>query len=262
MNEHEYEEWFGKYLGDVETLDKQGKEDSPFAYIPKPLRRIRWLVLCIISLVMSAGISLRMAFLYETTHFWLWNWLSNALLSLSIGLVASIFVMIYTNIRDKNIAFYSEIIPCIETRIKSMRSAYFAYAFKIQKAYRKQDYSACYEAWHINSNTCFVILDHILFLRTVLPSDFRNLLPDGTEIETTKNKILDTNEKIQREFFHTQFISKDTVDECLNTSYCGAIALQRLEHLLAAIRRSLYGLKYNMKCNKSLRGDEEKERRA
>ena len=65
-----------------------------------------------------------MAFLYETTHFWLWNWLSNALLSLSIGLVASIFVMIYTNIRDKNIAFYSEIIPCIETRIKSMRSAY------------------------------------------------------------------------------------------------------------------------------------------
>ncbi len=124
MNEHEYEEWFGKYLGDVETLDKQGKEDSPFAYIPKPLRRIRWLVLCIISLVMSAGISLRMAFLYETTHFWLWNWLSNALLSLSIGLVASIFVMIYTNIRDKNIAFYSEIIPCIETRIKSMRSAY------------------------------------------------------------------------------------------------------------------------------------------
>lgn len=122
MNEHEYEEWFEKYLGDVETLDKQGKEDSPFAYIPKPLRRIRWLVLCIISLVMSAGISLRMAFLYETTHFWLWNWLSNALLSLSIGLVASIFVMIYTNIRDKNIAFYSEIIPCIETRIKSMRS--------------------------------------------------------------------------------------------------------------------------------------------
>lgn len=258
MTEYEYEEWFEKYLGQVETLDKQGKENSPFAYIPKPLRRIRWLILCIISLVVSTGISLGMAALYEKFYFWLWNWISNAMLSLSIGLVASIIIMIYTNIRDKNIVFYSDIIPSIETRIESMRSAYWAYAFKIQKAYQKQDYSACYEAWHINSNTCFVILEYVRFLKTVLPANFKGLLPDETDIETTKNKISDAHAKIQQEFLHTQFISKETVDKCISATYCGANALQRLEHLLAAIRRSLYGLKYNTKYNKSLMDDKDK----
>ena len=54
---------------------------------------------------------------------WFFNWISNTFLSLSLGVVASLLIMGYTNARERNVAFYSDIIPVLENRHENMHKA-------------------------------------------------------------------------------------------------------------------------------------------
>lgn len=151
--------------------------------------------------------------------------------------------------------FYSDMIPKIETNISKMRNAYFSYVFKIDRAYQKRDYENCYEAWHVHSNTCFVILDHLCFLNAVLPPELKSVLPSEDVVQKAEDRILAANEKIQQEFFSQRTISKETVNECKEAADFGMYALNSLRRLLIAIKCKLYGLKYNGNRNKALKGD-------
>ncbi|MCH5260772.1 MAG: hypothetical protein J1F18_13500 [Lachnospiraceae bacterium] len=256
MTEHEYEEWFEENLSEIESLDKADISNSPFAYVPRPLRRKRWLIFGIIGLVISLGTSFGLSLLYETADFWIWNWLSNAFLSLAFGLIASLIILSYTNLRDKNVAFYSDIIPKMEKRIDKMHDAYRAYAFKLDREYRKKDYKSCYEAWHIHSNTCFVIIGYLRFLNTVLSSELKSALPSEDDLQKADDRLLAANQKIQQEFFSQETICEETANECVQATEYGMYALSCLEQLLITIKNSLYGLKYNKNRNKTLKEDE------
>ena len=190
MTEHEYEEWFEQNLGNVESLDKLYNTDSPFVYAPKPLNRRKWIAMCVSSFVLCLFFSFYLGHIYEVTHCWVLSWFSNLLLNFSIGLVASILIMLYTNIHDKNVAFYADMLPIIEKRIISLREAYFSYTFKIQREYQKRNYQNSYDAWHVNSNTCFVILNYIRFLNATLPKQFVKELPGEKQLKDSENRIL------------------------------------------------------------------------
>ena len=140
MTEHEYEEWFNKYLGEVESLHSDSSKQGVLSFIPRKLHRWHWIVSCLLALAISTFLSLYLSYHYELSDFWLLSWSSNALLSFSIGLIASIFLMLYTNACNRNVGFYSVAIPLLEKRLSDMRKAYFDYTFKIQIRYVAEDY--------------------------------------------------------------------------------------------------------------------------
>lgn len=244
MTEAEYEAWFDKYLRDIESLNKTDVGKSPLSRIPKPLNRKAWMIVCIIGLVASMAISCLFSWIYEMKGLWFFNWISNAFLSLSLGVVASLLIMVYTNARERNVAFYSDIIPVLENRHENMHKAYFDYALKIDRFYYSHDYEKCYYAWHANCNTCLVILDFLRYLHTVLPFRPKSLTSSLEKIEKAKDNLTEANEKISKEYFAHNTISEETEKICRQASDCGLVCLYEIENLIQELKCNLYGIKY------------------
>lgn len=256
LTESEYEAWFDKYLSNVETLDKADVGKSPLSRIPKPLNRKAWMIVCIIGLVASMAISCLFSWIYELKFLWFFNWISNAFLSLSLGVVASLLIMMYTNARERNVAFYSDIIPVLENRHENMRKAYNDFYFKIDRYCRNQKYTECYHAWHANCNACFIILEFLRYLHTVLPFHPKSLTFSLEKIENAKESLTEANEKISREFFDQDSISLETVSYCCRTLECGTQCLYDIEDLIQEFKCNLYGIKYG-KTSKAVRNNDE-----
>lgn len=182
--------------------------------------------------------------IYEINGLWVFNWISNTFLSLSLGVVASLIIMVYTNVRERNIAFYSDIIPILETRHANMHKAYFDYALKVDRFYHSKDYEKCYNAWHINCNTCFVILEFLRYIHAVLPFSPKSLTFSLEKIEKAKNSLSEADEKISREFFDQNIISAETEKVCYQILDCGLAGLYEIEELIQELKCNLYGIKY------------------
>lgn len=244
MTEHEYEEWFDKYLGNVESLSKQGIEKSPLSCVPKPLNRMRWICISSIGLILCGGVSCLLAWLYEVFNHWLLNWCSNALLNFCIGIIASLFIMIYTNAKEKNIASYSDIIPILEDRHKNMEKAYFDYAIKIKRYFQSRNYEKCYFAWHATCNSCCVILLFIEYLNSVLPFTHPKLTFSSDEIEKLLANLTEANNLIQKEFFSDGRITNETIDLCTKAANSGMEGLYVIRDIIQELKHNLYGIKY------------------
>ncbi len=257
MTEHEYEVWFDKYLSVVETLDKADVGKSPLSRIPKPLNRKAWIAACAIGLLVCMAISCLLSWAYESSCLWLLSWISNAFLNLSLGIVASLLIMAYTNARERNVAFYSDIIPVLENRHENMHKAYFDYALKIDRFYYSQDYEKCYYAWHANCNTCFVILEFLRYLHAVLPFHPKSLTFSLVEIEKAENNLSEANEKISKDFLGQNIISEETEKICRQASDYGLVGLYEIEDLIQEFKCNLYGIKYGKAARAVNKGDED-----
>lgn len=244
MTESEYELWFDKYLGEVESLDSYTAAESPFANIPKPLNRKGWTALCSLAILCCIGGSCLLAYLYELYGVWVLNWICNVLLSLSIGLIASLILMIYSNTRERNIAFYSDLIPVLEKRHSDMQEAYLGTVLKIQRRYQEHDFEMCYQAWHANSNACYVILGFLRYLHKALPFTPDSLNINAEKIDSFEDEIYKANNQIQTEFFKGKTISSATVDKCIRATDSGGYALSIIEDLINEFRKNLYRIKY------------------
>ena len=244
MTEHEYEEWFNKYLSEVESLHSDSSTHGVLSFIPRKLHRWRWIAGCLFALIILTVLSVYLACCYELSNFWLLSWISNVLLSFSIGLIASIFLMLYTNACNKNVGFYSVAIPLLEKRLSDMRKAYFDFTFKIQQRYVDGNYQGCYEAWHANSNTCFVILDFLKFLKKEFPYSPKSFYVTNEQLSNAEKNLLEANNKIQREFFNSKTITAETKDFCIRAVDCGMLGLNMLENLILELKLDLYGMQY------------------
>lgn len=256
LTESEYEALFDKYLSNVETLDKADVGKSPLSRIPKPLNRKAWMIGCIIGLVASMAISCLFSWIYETKCLWFFNWISNAFLSLSLGVVASLLIMVYTNAKERNISFYSDIIPILESRRENMHKAYFDTYFKVDIHCRNQKYTECYQTWHASCNTCFVILEFLRYLHKVLPFHPQSLTFSLEEIEKANEHLTEANERISHEFFDQDCISRETVTYCCRALECGTYCLYNIEDLIQEFKCNLYGIKYG-KTSKAVRNNDE-----
>lgn len=218
MTENEYESWFDKYLGDIESLDSSKAVESPFANTPKPLKRLKWIIACSSAIIVCVGTSCWLTYTYELSGYWLWNWLGNALINLSIGIIASLILMIYTNIRERNIFFYSDLIPVLEKRYIDMREAYFDTVFKIRIGFQQKDYEKSYQAWHANSNACFVIIEFLRYLYKALPYRPACFYFTPEKLDKAENELLDTNNIVQTEYFSHNTIDSETIDQCIRAT--------------------------------------------
>ena len=242
--ETEYKDFFAKYLANIETPYNPDVDKSPLSRIPKPLDREKWIILCIYGLVGCLVSSFLLSLFYDTTNCWLLNWFSNALLSLSLGIAASLLIMAYTNAREKNVAFYSDIMPILESRYENMHKAYSEYALKINRYFYAGKYEECYYAWKANCNTCLVILDFLRYLHSVLPFQPESLTFSLPEIEKAADDLTKTNDLVTKEFFSQNAISKKTAETCFLAANCGSYGLRVIEELIQEFKCNLYGIKY------------------
>lgn len=251
--EHQYEEWFEKYFGDVESPYSSDLENSPFVNTPKPFRVNLMIGIC--SGFAGAVVVLSCLLSYIFTHdgCWFTNWASNALLNLSIGIVASIILMFYSNLRERNIAFYSDIIPGLEMKYNKMHKGYFQYIFKFPRYYSDGDFERCFDAWHYCSNASFAIIGFLSYLNTILP--FRPNCFGFTEqdLKSASDRILEANQNIQKEFYNTSKVSKETFDKCEMALCATDNALLVISALIIELKQNLYGIKYGSQNKKAIK---------
>lgn len=247
MTEREYEAWFNKYLGDVESLDSEDSLNSPFANAPSPVNERRWkriLIVLLISLTLVSAVS---SMISSYSQDWLPAWISTISSNFSIGVIASLFLMIYTEKRERNINFYSDVLPLLQKRSESLHTAYFDNIFKIRRYHNQGAYQQCYEAWNATSNACFVILDFLLYLNTVLKYHPNSFTFTEHDIEALQNEILAVHHKVQEEFFNKGTISSETLDKCENALDCGMYGLHTLRNLITELQQKMYQIKYDKK---------------
>ncbi len=125
-----------------------------------------------------------------------------------------------------------------------MRKAYFDFTFKIQQRYADGNFQGCYEAWHVNSNTCFVILDFLRFLKEKFPYTPKSFYITDEQLSNAEKTLLEANNRIQNEFFKNKTISAETKDFCIRSVDCGMCGLDMLEDLILELKLNLYGMQY------------------
>ena len=246
-SEHDYEEWFQKYLGNIESIYDYDVKHSPFTNTPKPFSRQKMLIRCGILVIIFLLISFGCSFFYEHFNSWILSWFSNIAMSFSIGLVASIVLLAFTAIKDRNSAFYADIIPNLEQKHENMHSAYFQYCNKLSIYFQQNRFEDCFDAWHFISNTSFVILNFLEYLDKILPYRPKCFTFSRSDIERAKHAISDADNQLRKECSADFHISKETYDACEKATHPAFTALMILQELIEEFKQNLYELQYGKK---------------
>lgn len=247
FTESEYEEWFHKYLGDVES-PFQSEIHSPLENIPKPFNNKKWTKILLLSFLLSLALSLLLSWENAQYNKWILSWLSEALLNISLGLLVSIFIFAFTNSRDRNIAYYTDIIPLLKKRYEDMKAAYYTHHFKLQIYYQKGDFESYYWAWHAHVNACLTIVGFFEFLLDVLPFKTESFAFNKTDLRDLEDELSTANNNCQNDFFKGQkIITKKTYILCFESENKTFDLLMSLNCFIQEIQQRLYNTKYSKK---------------
>lgn len=246
LTEDEYKEWFIALLGDIESLDKV-KQNSPFANVPKPFDSRRWYIVNGLSLLICLVLSMVFAYLNSAFDKWYFSWLENATLSISLGLLVSLVIFIFTNLRERNVVYYTDIIPLLKDRYDRLHKAYYEHIFKLSIYFQKLEYQNYYDAWYAHVNVCFKLIEFYEYLLEVFPYKPKSFHYTKQALKNITNQLLETNNRCQSEFFSTKIISKELYDECYASLIKPDGILADIEALIVELEQKLYVLKYSMK---------------
>lgn len=246
MTESEYELWFEENLSEIESPHDYDIK-SPLSNAPKPIKTHIWVRLISVIFVASLLASIVLAFLYSSCDNWFYTWLSNALLNLSIGLIASLILMYFTEAKSRNITYYTDIIPILKARYSKMHKAYFEYTFKLDTYYFHKEFDKFYDAWHVHSNTCFVILNFFDYLLQVLPFTPKSIKFDREILSKLRSNWLDIHNQLQKNYFGNKKITESDYENSKKLSAQGFKLLNTLEFLINELEQDLFIIKYNKK---------------
>ena len=159
FDERTYEEWFEKYLGDVENIDRM-EDPSPLRHQPRTFKFWIWIILLSISIVICGIVSFIIYDVYE--------WLSNLMLNFSAGLFASLILLCFTTSKDKNINYANDVLPILRNRLSNMREA-LNYSFApLQIAIQQQSCEDFHDYTRLLTNTQCVISNFIQYLKNII----------------------------------------------------------------------------------------------
>jgi hypothetical protein len=246
LTEHEYKEWFDKWLRDIESLDNSN-QNSPFANAPKPFNSRKWFVINAVLLLFTLLLSLTFSYFNNIYKIWLLSWFDNAFLNILLGLMVSLLIFTFTNLRERNVLYYSDIIPLLKIRYSNLHSAFFEHTFKLSRYYQNHDYAGYYDAWHVHVNVCLVILNFYEYLFVVFPFKPKCFNVKKESLEKVSNRLLEANNLCQSEFFTTKTISEETYKTCGESTEIPYGLLVIIGSLIEELEQNLYVLKYNKK---------------
>jgi len=252
----------------VEGCDANGRgseyqTDMLFVHIPKFSYR-NWMFLLVVVAVVLVGVS-----------YWLhtigqpncnsYEWLSNLLLNVSMGVVASILLYLYATKRECSIVGYSEILAWLKGRIRLFDSL-----FSDEGVLRDADSSFIFQTrgddegvenlWKHNE-LCFTMTRLFYYARCKLAPVYTSYNFDETiAMIERRNKLRD--EKI--EAIKKMFVSKKGLENELKNDCCRLvledyhIILDKLKELAVQLESDIYGIKIgkpSVKTWQQLRGE-------
>lgn len=256
MTEKEYEDWFERYLGDVENTNSIN-DKSIISNKPKKINMKIWYTCLWILFIASLIISFTLMLIKNNNiELWYLDWISNALLNISFGVLVSIIFSYFTILREKNITYYNECIPIIEQRYKNIHEAFFQYCFKLDIEFQKGDYEKFYtEVWHAHINTIFVIIEYWEYLIQIFKNESNLYSVTKDKINKVKKELLEKSMICDEEYYKSETISVETYKSCKEISNIGFDYLMELNKFICNLKKDIY----NMKFNKRLLTQEEKD---
>ena len=118
-------EWNEKYLSGIESISNRHLI-TPLKNIPKKYKVSFWKKLITSVLVGSVLFSFGFAALNHAYECWLYEWFSNLFLNLSLGMIASLILLLYTDRKEKNINFYEKNLELLKNRYEQLHNAFSA----------------------------------------------------------------------------------------------------------------------------------------
>ena len=146
--------------------------------------------------------------------------------------------------REKNISFYSDIIPLLEERHSKMSDAYYDCALYPEIKYKENNMQGCFNEWHKLVNTCTVILNFITFISECSPEYKKRLNINVDTLNKYSQELSEVNEKILKEFHSTKAINYNTLEAGLKITYYGSLGLSAIENMILKMKQELYRNKY------------------
>lgn len=241
--ENEYEEWFDKYLSEIES-PHMANEHTPFLNAPRLFNAKKYMVLLSLGMIVSAILS----FVFAGFDCKYSGWLSGIFSNLLIGLVGGLILLIYTNSKERTRAFYRHIIPILKKRLENLNCAYNYCWPKISKAYQAGDSDSYFKYCHYIINTECVIINFFEFLEDSISNQFRIFPISKEELHEAMDSVLKFNNELQKEYNNKKRFNNEVwayiEDMQQRASLYPVKLLQLLEEIIEAFESGLYQIEF------------------
>lgn len=243
--ENEYEQWFEENLSEVES-PLEYEHNSIFLNKPKKFKSYIWFIINFISILVCLVGSFILIY-YDNK---IMLWISNLLLSISSGLIASLIILAFTNLREKNISYYEEIIPLLKKRYKKLINSYYYCWPKISIAFQTDNADDYFKYSHYASNTNFVIIGFMEYL--IKSFDFNKEFPYNQQIlDKAKDLVLESSELCQKIYYKNKFSDTTEFEKVKDlqekSSEIPFEILLTLESIIEEMENELYNIKFKKK---------------
>ena len=251
MTECEYEEWFEKNFADIE--DESLGNDIFISNIPRKFNPKAWTIINLVVFAITMTASFIFSMYNSIYHFWVLEWIGNAMLSISFGLIVSLLVLFYTNIRERNISYYTDVIPILKDRHDKMCNAMHECYFGADIHHQEKDYRELFGSLHQYFNTCFVVINFFRYLCRIksFEKSFSGTI-DNEKLTEMANNILEVDIKVQKEYYGSKFISDETYEKCMDLDDGPIGLLEFLYAYIYELENSLFEIKYDKKRIKEI----------
>jgi len=158
MNEKELAQWQEKYFSNIETLTHTDRlYKSPILNSPHTYRGNIVIFILIISAISFIGLSALFYFILNI------DWLSNLSIGIGTGLISSIILLIFTQLKDKNINYSAIMLQTLKNRHDLLFEALYYDSAKESIALQNKNFDMFYDCY-IRFNSTFLYITEFYIL--------------------------------------------------------------------------------------------------
>ena len=250
-------EWNEKYLSGIESVYDKNLI-TPLKSIPKKYNAIFWKR--INASVLGTGMVLSFVFaaINHCQNAWIFEWLSNMFLNLSLGMLASLIILLYTECKEQNVNFYEQTLELFKGREQQLRTAFFA---SFRSIPRNLSYNKLNEATEdaFNSFECFfAIVNFYEFLYKnfdVMPKPLNQISIE--KINEAKKDELELYKKMEAKVCANGCLKKDDLEAVERSGDIIYSILNKFKLWIMETEKSLYDVKYGNTNDTNIGGDKQ-----
>lgn len=237
-------EWREKYLSEIDTITTN-KLVTPLSNMPKIYKHSFWVVLNIAVMCFCVLLSFLFALLYDTYQLWYFAWLDGLFLNLSIGLVASLYLLLSSNQKDKNVLFYSENLDLMNLQYDKLMEAKGASLGRLMKNLSYNDIEkATFDAKNVfEFSFCTINFFEIMLPRLRKNSKLFKKYKDDI-IDEKKRELINLYKDFEKELFSTKQVSRKTLEDILYYDNIADNMLSKFKIYIENVEMALYNNKY------------------
>lgn len=237
-------EWNEKYLSGIFSIYDRSLV-SPIKNIPRPYNATFWKKLNVAFLIGGALISFFFAALNHMFENWILDWVSNLFLNLSLGMLASLIILMYTDRKQENISFYEQNLDLLKNQAKKMDEAFYESFGKIPYHTSFNDFEKATNS-AFNAFECFFAIINFFELLydnfDRIPRPFNCVTKE--KLKEAKEKELELCKKIENAISDNVFLDRDNLFLVERSGDFIHGMLAKLKIWISDTEKNLYEIKF------------------